>query len=354
MNELRERDLFAELVEPHREELHAHCYRMLGSVHDADDALQETLVRAWRGIDGLRGRASSRSWLYAIANNVCLTELSRRKKRVLPHDFGPASEGTTPPGEPLVESVWIEPYPDDALGLTDARSAPDARYDQREAVELAFVAALQHLSPNQRCALILREVLGFSAQETAEMLDTTVASITSALQRARATVEARVPDRTQQATLRTLGDRELTDLVGRYMNAWELGDVDDFAAMLADDATFAMPPMATWYRTRDGIAEWARGYPLSGLWRWRALPTTANGQPALAFYAWDGNAGAYLPFALNVLTLKDNEISDVTAFIVREPDADDPEAQIRMPERPFDERRLAAAFHRFGLPDRLS
>jgi RNA polymerase sigma-70 factor, ECF subfamily len=354
MNELRGADLFAELVEPHRDEVHAHCYRMLGSVHDADDALQETLVRAWRGIEGLRGRASSRSWLYAIANNVCLTELSRRTKRVLPHDFGPASDGQTPPGQPLVESVWIEPYPDQGFGLTDGRAAPEARYDQREAIELAFVAALQHLSPNQRCALILREVLGFSAQETAEMLDTTVASVTSALQRARVTVEERVPSRTQQATLRTLGDRELGDLVGRYMSAWERNDVDDFAAMLAEDATFAMPPMATWYRTRDGIAQWARGFPMSGLWRWRATLTRANGQPALAFYAWDEDVGAHLPFALNVLTLHGRLVSDVTAFIVRETDASDPDVQIRLPERPFDDRLLTGVFERFGLPDRLS
>ncbi|MGZ4171101.1 MAG: sigma-70 family RNA polymerase sigma factor, partial [Solirubrobacteraceae bacterium] len=155
----RDRD-FADLVEAHRAELHAHCYRMLGSVHDADDALQETLVRAWRGAAGLREQGSARSWLYTIATNVCLTELERRKRRVLPHDFSPASEGTTPPGEPVVESTWIEPYPDEAVGLSAGRAAPDASYEQHEAVELAFVAAAPHLAANQRAVLLLREVLG--------------------------------------------------------------------------------------------------------------------------------------------------------------------------------------------------
>jgi RNA polymerase sigma-70 factor (ECF subfamily) len=353
MDEPRDNDLFAELVEPHREEIHAHCYRMLGSVHDADDALQETMLRAWRGIQGLRGRDSSRSWLYAIANNVCLTELSRRSKRVLPHDFGPAVEGHTPPGEPVVESVWVEPYPDDAIALSDGRAAPEASYDQHEAIELAFVAALQHLPPNQRSVLLLREVLGFSAQESASMLDTTVASITSALQRAREAVHKRIPPRSQQANLRALGDRGLRDLVGRYVSAWERCDVDAFTALLAEDATFAMPPLSTWYSTRHGIATWARAFSLSGAWRWRATLTRANAQPALGFYAFDEAGGSYLPFALNVLTLQDGLVSDVTAFIVRATGADELDAYVRFPERPFDSDRLAATFERFGLPAQL-
>jgi RNA polymerase sigma-70 factor (ECF subfamily) len=352
--EPRNDDLFAELVEPCRGELHAYCYRMLGSVHDADDALQETLLRAWRGLPALREGSSSRSWLYTIANNVCLTELARRSRRMLPHDFGPAAELHTPPGMPVAESAWVEPYPDDAFGLLDARHAPEARYDQLEAIELAFVAALQHLAPNQRSVLILREVLGFSAKEVASMLDTSVASITSALQRARGAVQERVPARTQQATLRSLGDSGLKDLVGRYVNAWERCDVDAFTALLVEDATFAMPPLATWYRTREGIATWARAFSLSGAWRWRATLTSANAQPALAFYAWDDGAGAHLPFALNVLTLRDGLVSDVTAFIVRATDAREPEAYVRFPEQPPDQRRLAASFGRFGLPDQLT
>jgi RNA polymerase sigma-70 factor (ECF subfamily) len=326
---------------------------MLGSVHDADDALQETLLRAWRGAAGLRNAGSARAWLYSIATNVCLTELSRRRRRVLPHDFGPAAEAHTPPGLPLTESVWLEPYPDDQLGLPDGRATPEASYDQREGIELAFVAAVQHLGANQRAVLLLREVLGFTAQEAAQMLGTTVASINSALQRARAAVSERVPDRTQQTTVRALGDRGLHELVDRYVEAWERCDVDSFTSLLVRDATFAMPPLSTWYTPREAIAAWAREYALSGAWRWRTVLTRANAQPALAFYAWDDPADGYLPFALNVLSLRDGLVSDVTAFIARSIDATEPEAYVNFPRQPMDERRREGTFARFGLPDRL-
>jgi RNA polymerase sigma-70 factor (ECF subfamily) len=345
---------FATLIEHHRAELHAHCYRMLGSVHDADDAFQDTLLRAWRGVGGLRDAASARAWLYSIATNVCLTELTRRHRRVLPHDFGPAAEEHTPPGMPVGESAWIEPYPDQQIGLESGRASPEASVEQTEAVELAFVAALQHLAANQRAVLILREVLGFSAQEAAGMLDTTVAAVNSALQRARAAVRERVPERTQQASLRSLGDRGLRELVARYVSAWERCDVEGFAALLTEDASFAMPPLSTWYTPRETILTWAREFSLSGLWRWRAVPTTANAQPALAFYALDDVCGAYLPFALNVLTLTDaGLVRDVTAFIVRSIDSHSPEAYVRFPEQAMDPRRLAGTFERFALPERL-
>ncbi len=328
---------------------------MLGSVHDADDALQETLVRAWRGAAGLREQASARSWLYTIATNVCLTEIERRKRRALPHDLGPAAEGNTPPGQPAVESTWIEPYPDEAMGLPSGRAAPEASYDQREAVELAFVAATQHLAANQRAVLLLREVLGFSAQETATMLDTSVPSVNSALQRARVAVEERVPDRSQQTTLRALGDGKLRKLIDRYVEAWERCDVPAFAGMLAEDATFAMPPLGTWYAPRDTIITWANNFPLSGQWRWRAILTSANAQPALAFYAWDDAEAAYLPFALNVITLRDGGlVSDVTAFIVRAADDPDLPDYRNYPHQPMNERQLAGTFGRFGMPDRLN
>ena len=347
-------DAFAQIVEPYQGQLHAHCYRMLGSVYDADDALQETLLRAWRGLSRFDGRSALRSWLYTIATNVCLTQIARRPKRVLPIDYGPATDPHVPPGRPLVESVWLEPYPDDVFGIEDGFAAPEARYEQRESVELAFVAALQHLGPNQRAALILREVLGFSAKETAGMLETTVASVNSALQRARAAVQERVPDRSQQATLRSVGDEEIRELVDRYVDAWERCDVEAFAAMLAQDATFAMPPMSTWYRTREGIAIWSSRSPLTGEWRWKAVLTQANAQPALAFYHLDDSSNAYLPFALNVLSFRGREIVNVTAFIVRSTESPDPETYQRHPEQPLDERRLAGAFGRFGLPDRLT
>jgi RNA polymerase sigma-70 factor (ECF subfamily) len=346
-------DAYARLLEPYRTELHAHCYRMLGSVHDAEDALQEASLRAWRGLARFEGRSSLRSWLYTIATNTCLNAIEKRPKRVLPIDYGPATDPHDGPGEPVVESVWVEPYPDEVLGMEDGLAAPEASYEQRESVELAFVAALQHLPANQRAVLILREVLGFSARETADALDTTVASVNSALQRARAAVEERVPEQSQQETLRSLGDEEVRELVDRYVDAWERCDVEAFAAMLAEDATFAMPPLATWYQGREAIAMWATQWPMSGDWRWRTVFVRANGQPALAFYAWDPEEESYLPFALNVLTFRGSQISDVTAFITRSTEDPAPEVMARMPEQPYDPGRLAAAFENFDLPERL-
>src|SRR5690349_7288334 len=175
-------DAFAQLLEPYRTQLRAHCYRMLGSLADAEDALQEVLLRAWRGLGRFEGRSSLRSWLYTIATNTSLNMIARRPTRVLPVDYGPAADPHAGPGEPVVESVWVEPYPDEPLGLPDGYAAPEARYEQREAVELAFIAALQHLPANQRAVLVLRDVLGFSAKEAAEVLETTTASVNSALQ----------------------------------------------------------------------------------------------------------------------------------------------------------------------------
>ena len=330
---------------------------MLGSVFDADDALQETLERAWRGFAGLRDAAAARAWLYQIATNVSLTELERRKRRMLPHDFGPAADADTPPGEPVTETTWIEPYPDDAIGLSSGRAAPDASYDQHEAIELAFVAAVQNLAPNQRAVLLLREVLGFSAEESAALLDTTVPSVTSALQRARTAVRERVGERSQQASLRALGNHRLSELVERYVSAWERVDVDAFVSLLAEDATFAMPPLRTWYTPRATIAGWARRFALSGEWSWRAVHTQANAQPALGFYALDPASGGFLPFALNVLTVSQGGlVTDVTAFIVRAPDppAATPADYSRFPDRPIDSRTLSGAFERFGLPALIS
>jgi RNA polymerase sigma-70 factor, ECF subfamily len=346
-------EAFRRLVEPRRAELHAHCYRMVGSLHDAEDALQDTLLRAWRGLAGFTGRSSLRAWLYKIATNVCLDAIAQRPKRVLPIDYGPAADPSGGPGEPLVESVWVEPYPDEKLGLEDGYAAPEARYEQREAVELAFIAALQHLPANQRAALILREVLGFSAKEVAEALETTVASVNSALQRARKTVDERLPERSQQATLRSLGNEGLRELVDGYVDAWDRGDVDAVVAMLTEDATFAMPPLRTWFGGRDAIAVFLAGWPLSGDWRWRHVPARANGQPALAFYAWDTQEQSYLPFALNVLTLRGARISDVTAFVTRSTQLPERHVYARWPEQPADPRRLMATFERFGLPARL-
>jgi RNA polymerase sigma-70 factor, ECF subfamily len=345
-------DAYRRLVEPYRRELHAHCYRMLGSVHDAEDALQDALLRAWRGLPRFEGRSSLRSWLYRIATNTCLDVVARRPKRVLPIDYAPADPHDGP-GEPLVESVWLEPYPDERLVPEDGFASPEARYEQRESIELAFVAALQHLPARQRAVLILREVLGFSAREVADTLETTTASVNSALQRARATVEERLPEQSQQATLRSLGDDRVRELVTSYVDAWQRGDVEAVVALLAEDAAFTMPPLRTWFRGRDGIAVFLAGSPLSGQWRWQPLPTQANGQPALAFYSWDPDAGSYVPFALNVLTFDGELISEVDAFIMRPSELPDREAVVNFPVQPADPVRLAAAFEPFGLPARL-
>jgi RNA polymerase sigma-70 factor, ECF subfamily len=346
-------DAYRRLLEPYSRELHAHCYRMLGSVHDAEDALQDASLRAWRGLERFEGRSSLRSWLYTIATNTCLNQIARRPKRVLPVDYGPAADPHRGPGEPVVESVWMEPYPDETLGVEDGLASPEARYEQRESVELAFIAALQLLPPNQRAVLILREVLGFSAQEVASSLDTSVASVNSALQRARKTVEERLPEQSQQATLRALGDGALSEIVDRYVEAWERNDFETVIEMLSEDATFAMPPLASWFGGREEIAIFLEGWPLSGSWRWRPLRTTANGQPALAFYAWDPAERAYLPFALNVLTFRGELISDVVAFVARATELPATQSYGRWVDEPMDPNRLYATFERFGLPARL-
>jgi RNA polymerase sigma-70 factor, ECF subfamily len=307
-------DAFRRVVEGHHADLHAHCYRMLGSLQDAEDALQETLLRAWRGLSGFGGRSSTGTWLYRIATNACLDAIARRPKRVLPVDYGPPTDGQGDPGEPLVESVWVEPYPDETLGLADGYAAPEARYERREAVELAFIAALQNLPARQRAVLILREVLGFSARETAETLETTAASVNSALQRARKAVDERLPEQSQQETLRSLGDEQIRELVDRYVDAWEKGDVEALRTLLAEDATFSMPPWAAWWRGRETIAGFAKAaHELCA--KASAVPTRANGQVAIAYYLRDADTGRSTAGAIDVIDFEGALIKEITAFI---------------------------------------
>ena len=305
---------FRRIVEEHRSELLAHCYRMLGSLQDAEDALQETFLRAWRGLPQFEARSSMRTWLHTIATNACLSAIARRPKRTLPIDSGEPSPPTQDPGQPLVETVWVEPYPDETFGVPEERDQPDARFEQREALELAFIAALQHLSGNQRAVLILREVLGFSAREVSESLDTSVASVNSALVRARKTVDACLPDRSQQETLRSLGDRRIRKLVRAYVDAWQRGDVGAVAALLAEDVTFSMPPWASWWRGRETIAGFATA-AVEFCADARAVPTRANAQPAIAYYSLDEQSGRYKASAIDVLTFEGALIKDITAFI---------------------------------------
>jgi RNA polymerase sigma-70 factor (ECF subfamily) len=300
-------DAFAELIEPYRRELHAHCYRMLGSVHDADDALQETLLGAWKGLSGFEGRSSLRSWLYTIATNACLRILEGRKRRELPGGTGSGDDPREPLAQPLAEAVWIEPYPDEIL-----------RYEDREGVELAYVAALQLLPPNQRAALILREALGFSARETAEVLDTSVASVNSAVQRARTKLDRELPARSQQETLRALGDERSRQLVGRFIDAWNRADVAAIVAMLSEEASFSMPPLPTWFRGRDDIATFLTAFleaerTSGSTWRWEA--TSAGGRQAMFGYRRKRRSGPDRLDALVVITFEGELVVAVTTFL---------------------------------------
>jgi RNA polymerase sigma-70 factor (ECF subfamily) len=304
---------YGELVGPHRSAVHAHCYRMLGSLEDADDALQDALLRAWRGLARFERRSSIRTWLYKIATNSCLQLVARRPRRRLPSGHGPAAAPHTPPGEPLAESVWIEPYPDESLALEDGTTAPAARYEERETLELAFVATLQHLPPQQRAVLLLREVLDYSAREVAELLDTTVASVNSALQRARRTAAERIPEESQQATLRSLGDARARQLVVSYMDAFERADIDGLVELLTEDAAWAMPPMRTWYHGREAINPFLAEHALTT--RWRHRPVSANGQLAVGCYAWLAEERHFAAAVLDVLTLRGDRIAEVTAFV---------------------------------------
>ncbi len=315
-------ETFEALVESHRRGLHAHCYRMLGSLHDAEDAYQDAMLRAWRALPRLREEAAARTWLYRIATNVCLNAIARRPRRVLPADYGPAWSVADGAGEPVEESLWLEPYPDKEL--ESGYAAPEARYEQREAVELAFVAALQHLPAQQRAALILRDVLGFSARESASALDTSSAAVNSALQRARRTVEERLPERSQQATLRTLGDERSRDLLHGYLDAWERKDIPAIVSMLADDVTFDMPPWPSWYRGRAMVEELLRVNRDACFEDWRLVPIRANGQLAYASYGLVD--GRFTAQAICVLGVYDGRIHTGTSFV------------------------LPALFSRFGLP----
>ena len=280
-------DVFAELIEPHRRELHAHCYRMLGSVHDADDALQEAFVRAWRGLPDFEGRGSVRGWLYRITTNVCLRAAERRVPE-------PTDE----------EPVLIEPYPGPAERSVDA-----------ETLELAFVAALQHLPPAQRAALILREALDFSARETAEMLDMTEAAVNSALQRARKSVDERVPERSQQAALRELGDERTEQLVAAFVDAMGAGDVDAVVALLTDDAEWTMPPMPLRFRGRSEAAHFLRTMPFAAGRRWRHVRITANGQLAAAAYTREDGDDEYRLYAIDVMTVRGGRVAAIASFL---------------------------------------
>jgi RNA polymerase sigma-70 factor (ECF subfamily) len=301
-------------LERHRRELTAHCYRMLGSPFEAEDAVQDTLLRAWRALDSFEGRASLRSWLYRIATNVCLDMLESKQRRARPMDLGEARSPNGPIGEILPETTWIEPVPD-VLVVGDADPASVA--ESHESIRLAFVAALQHLPPRQRAALILCEVLQWKAAEVAELLDTSVAAVNSSLQRARATLERA---EISIAGRRPICDRSLSEhdraLLSRYVDAFQRYDMDALTSLIHEDATQSMPPYELWLRGREDIFSWWVGQG-AGCRGSRVIPTqAANGSPAFAQYKprEDGREG-YEPWALQVLEVADGKIVELTFFL---------------------------------------
>ncbi|MFZ0970650.1 MAG: sigma-70 family RNA polymerase sigma factor [Solirubrobacteraceae bacterium] len=302
---------FRDLTDRHRRELQVHCYRILGSVQDAEDALQETLLAAWRGLDGFQQRSSLRVWLYTIATNRCLNTLrdgARRPQEERPLSFQP------PEPTRYGELAWLEPYPDALLeGLPDAAPGPEARYEARETVALAFVTALQRLPPRQRAAIVLKDVLGFRAAEVATMLETTESSVNSALQRARATLDAQAPPSRERAPLpRSVGEREL---VGRFADAFENGQVDQIVALLTDDAWVTMPPEPFEYQGRAAIDDFFRQAFAARADRTdRLVPTRANGQPAFGHYIADAHAPVLRGVGVIVLTLEGDRLAHLTRF----------------------------------------
>src|SRR6476660_4233126 len=283
-------------LESHRVELTGYCYRMLGSAFESEDAVQETMVRAWRGIDGFEGRAALRSWLYRIATNVCFDMLNGRQRRARPMDLGPATSADTTLGAPRPEVTWLEPMPD---GRVVAADDPADLAVARESIRLAFVAALQHLPPRQRGVLILREVLRWPATKVAELLETTVASVNSALQRARATLEASgVTDTDAAAPL----DDEQNALLVRYLDAFERYDLDSLVALLAEDVKQSMPPYDLWLVGGEQIRAWMLG-PGIACKGSRLVPTVANGAPAFGQYRPSGPNGSFQPWSLHVLEI---------------------------------------------------
>jgi len=305
---------FGALTEPYRRELQVHCYRMLGSLVDAEDLVQETMLRAWKGRRTYAGRAPLRAWLYRIATNACLDELASRPRRGLPASFFSPADPMQPLDQPLLDPIWLEPYPD-AL-LPAAHSDVAARYDQRESIRLAFLVALQELPPRQRAILLLRDVLGWKATEVASLLDLSVSSVTTALYRARVTLSTGKWNEDRAARGAELGGASEKQLLERYVHAWETADIDGLTLLLKEDATFPMPPQASWYRGRAAIRAFVSGMILQGeaRGRWRLVPTRANGRPAFGLYRKQEDRAQHAAFGIQVVTLEAGLVADATTF----------------------------------------
>ncbi|MHB8875445.1 MAG: sigma-70 family RNA polymerase sigma factor [Myxococcaceae bacterium] len=305
---------FERLSEPYRRGLKVHCYRLMGSLSDAEDLVQETLLRAWRALDGFEGRSSFRGWLYRIATHACFDALDSKKARSLPELAGRAAAAGELPSAPSPEALWLEPIPD-AL-LDDEVRGPEARYSARESVALAFLAAIQHLPAKQRAALLLRDVLGFPAEETAELLGTTVPAANSALQRARDSLEARRGlGGFGRPVLPTPEDAE-HDLLRRYVQAWERSDTSALVALLTEDARLSMPPHPTWYEGRAAVGGFVGAALFApGPGAYQAKLVRANGQPAVALWA-RGPDGSFAPLAIQVLELAGGRVAAIDSFLL--------------------------------------
>jgi RNA polymerase sigma-70 factor, ECF subfamily len=308
-----DRETFEQQVEPLRRELRLHCYRMVGSPQEAEDLVQETYLRAWRSLDSFVGRGPLRAWLYRIATNACLNALASRKdaQRWLPEQRSLPSE-QMPDGDASIDIPWLVPYPDSLLtGVADAAPNPAARYEMRESVQLAFLAVIQQLPPRQRAALLLCDVLGWSAGETASLLGGSPTSINSVLQRARATLSQRYPEDRTRETASDQGERALLD---RYVRAWEGADAEGFVALLKEDATLAMPPWTHWYRGRN----WSRAF-FSKAWAayagFRLVAVRANCQPAFAFYACKPGETIFRAHSVQILELREGAIAAMTKYL---------------------------------------
>jgi RNA polymerase sigma-70 factor (TIGR02960 family) len=305
---------FARLVEPYRRALLTHCYRMLGSVHDAEDALQDALLGAWRGLAGFEGRSSLRSWLYRIATNAAIRVSERRgRSRMLAFEHGPSRRAVRDLGEPITESVFVEPYPDSELADRSDESDPAARYEAREGVELAFVAALQALPATQRAVLVLRDVLAIPAAEVAATLDTSVPAVNSSLQRARRTMATRLGPDSQQTALRALGDEGQRALVAGLVRAWEGRDVDGLVDLLAEDVRLTMPPLPAWYAGRAAVRQFFSDRMFRNEWRLR--PTAANGQLAVACWMRPPGSDTFAFSSLVVLSVRGTQLTALDGFL---------------------------------------
>ncbi len=325
-----DRDEFGELVEPYRHELQVHCYRMVGSLHEAEDMVQETFLRAWRRLETYAGRASLRAWLYRIATNICLDALEKLPRRTLPVRSQPPAEPSTPPAPPLTEVIWLEPFPDDLLD--DVEPTPEARYALHESVTLAFLTVLQLLPPRQRAVLILRDVLDWDASAVAESLDMTVSAVNSALHRARVALNKNYS--AEPLVNLKLADPATRTLLDRYVETWEQADVPGLLALLREDVTISMPPSPTWYSGRAALGAVAEAmiFAGQGRGRFRLKPTRANGQPAFGFYRRDEATGNYRAESIQVAVLDERaaRFTTLTSF--------------------FD----ASLFALFGLPSELA